>query len=153
MSLFGDTAAGQIRAVGPTHAGVLGALQRECFPAMPWTDAHACDWLALPTSHAWICADRTEPVGFVLLQAVADEAEIVLIGIIPSRQRGGLGARLLTAVSETMAAAGIHALFLEVEVTNEAALALYRQAGFADVGSRRDYYGPGRCALILRRCL
>lgn len=153
MSLSADLAAIQIQAVGPAHAGVLGALQRVCFPAARWTDAQLSDWLALPIARAWLCTHHAEPVGFALLQVAADEAEVVLIGIIPSRQRSGLGARLLSGVCEAIIAAGIDALFLEVEATNEAALALYRQASFADVGSRRDYYGRGRGALILRRCL
>ena len=40
---------------------------------------------------------------------------------------------------------------LEVARGNEAALALYRAAGFREEGVRRSYYGPGEDALILWR--
>ncbi|MDP1634529.1 MAG: GNAT family N-acetyltransferase, partial [Gallionellaceae bacterium] len=34
-------------------------------------------------------------------------------------------------------------MVLEVRASNQAAIALYRQAGFSDIGLRRDYY-PAR---------
>ena len=45
---------------------------------------------------------------------------------------------------------GAAAMFLEVATSNIGAAALYRAAGFADAGQRRNYYGTGRDALLLR---
>jgi len=39
---------------------------------------------------------------------------------------------------------------LEVEWTNLAAIALYQRLGFEQLRVRRDYYGQGRDALILK---
>jgi ribosomal-protein-alanine N-acetyltransferase len=44
-------------------------------------------------------------------------------------------------------------MFLEVSTTNTAARALYGQAGFAQVGLRRQYYADGSDALVLSRRL
>ena len=49
-------------------------------------------------------------------------------------------------------------LTLEVRVTNEAAIALYMQEGFAAVARRTGYYpaadaGPREDALVMRRAL
>ena len=45
---------------------------------------------------------------------------------------------------------GARSVMLEVEWTNLGAIALYQRLGFEQVRVRRDYYGPGRDALILR---
>ena len=39
---------------------------------------------------------------------------------------------------------------LEVDYDNEAAIALYQRLGFEQLTARRDYYGPGQDALILK---
>jgi ribosomal-protein-alanine N-acetyltransferase len=44
-------------------------------------------------------------------------------------------------------------VFLEVDERNVAARALYRRAGFYDVGRRQGYYQTGVSALVLRRDL
>jgi ribosomal-protein-alanine N-acetyltransferase len=44
-------------------------------------------------------------------------------------------------------------MFLEVAAGNVAALALYRAAGFAEVGRRVRYYADGSDALVMRRDL
>jgi ribosomal-protein-alanine N-acetyltransferase len=44
----------------------------------------------------------------------------------------------------------VQAVILEVDYANEAAIALYQRVGFEQLTARRDYYGPGRHALILK---
>jgi len=39
---------------------------------------------------------------------------------------------------------------LDVAYHNEAAIALYQQLGFEQLSARKDYYGPGQHALILK---
>ena len=41
-------------------------------------------------------------------------------------------------------------MILEVDYANEPAIALYQRLGFEQLTARRDYYGPGRHALILK---
>ena len=44
-------------------------------------------------------------------------------------------------------------VFLEVGATNVAANALYAEQGFTQSGRRRNYYGAGADALVLRRAV
>ncbi len=91
--------------------------------------------------------------GFILLRAVADEAEILTLAVRPEARRQGLGARLVRDGATMAAGRGATRLFLEVADDNAAALALYARAGFAGAGRRPGYYaradGGRHDALIL----
>ena len=93
------------------------------------------------------------PDGFILLRVVADEAEVLTLAVRPAARRRGVGARLVEEGGRLAAARGATRLFLEVAADNDAALALYRRAGFTDAGRRPGYYarpeGGRQDALIL----
>jgi len=98
-----------------------------------------------------------QPLGFVLVQAVLDEAEINTITVAPDARRMGVGRALLKAVEERLQQADVNRILLEVAVDNDAAIALYQQHGFAEVGRRKGYYarqgGDKIDALVLERLL
>jgi ribosomal-protein-alanine N-acetyltransferase len=50
-----------------------------------------------------------------------------------------------------LAGLGTRAVFLDVDKNNAPARALYRRAGFHEVGQRQGYYASGAAALVLRR--
>ena len=93
------------------------------------------------------------PEGFILIRAVADEAEILTLAVDPVARRQGLGARLVHEGAIAAAALGATRLFLEVADDNHAALALYVRAGFTEAGRRTGYYarsdGSRQDALVL----
>jgi [ribosomal protein S18]-alanine N-acetyltransferase len=92
-------------------------------------------------------------IGFILSRVAAGEAEILSIAVAP-RQRGrGLARPLLDLHLRRLAGLGARAVFLEVDEHNVPARALYRRAGFYDVGRRKSYYQSGASALVLRRDL
>ena len=84
-----------------------------------------------------------EDDGFVLIRTVADEAEVLSIAVLPAARRRGVAKALLSAATAAAREAGAQRLFLEVSAHNTAALALYRRAGFAEIGRRRAYYADG----------
>jgi ribosomal-protein-alanine N-acetyltransferase len=92
-------------------------------------------------------------IGFILSRMAGGEAEILSIAIA-QRQRGrGFARPLLHLHLRRLAGLGARAVFLEVDERNAAARALYRRAGFYDVGRRQGYYQTGASALVLRRDL
>ena len=88
--------------------------------------------------------------GFVMTRVASDEAEILSIAVAPEARRAGHGAALLMQAAEAAQAHGARTMFLEVAVGNDAARALYGAAGFREAGRRKNYYGAGADALILR---
>ena len=76
------------------------------------------------------------------------EYEIHTIAVDPVYQGHGIGRRLLAQLLERADGA----VFLEVRTDNEAAIGLYRSAGFVIIGLRRRYYrASGADAYTMRR--
>jgi len=96
-------------------------------------------------------------VGFIMSRLVADEAEILSVAVAASRQGRGLAREMLALHLRRLAGLGAHAVFLEVDEHNMAAIRLYRRAGFREISRRSNYYptvdGKPAAALVLRRDL
>lgn len=94
-------------------------------------------------------------VAYAVLMTVVDEMHLLNITVDPRCQRRGIG-RLLLAISlATAQRQQLPTMLLEVRPTNVGAIALYREAGFDEIGRRKGYYpatDQGReDALVLRR--
>lgn len=124
------------------------------FRGWPRTDFEA--YLADPqTTPAYVAVDsRRNVFGFMMLRLAHDEAELLTIAVDPSRRAKGLGHALLSAGIADLAMTPVRRLFLEVDETNAAALALYRRFGFVEIGKRKGYYphadGTQATALVMR---
>ena len=107
--------------------------------AYPWTRGNFIDAL----NQGYICrVDEAggEVRGYAILRPVVDEAELLIIGVAAAQQRKGLGRAMLLEMLDVACEKNMLRAFLEVRASNAAALALYRSAGFVEIGVRRDYY-------------
>lgn len=80
-----------------------------------------------------------ETVGFSLFRTVADESELLLLAVLPTHHRRGVGRQLLDDFLQRARNDGVGRVHLEVRDGNPA-VAMYRTAGFSPVGRRRNYY-------------
>jgi [ribosomal protein S18]-alanine N-acetyltransferase len=139
-------------AVGLSHAGGLSVMQNACFPEERWSASAIMGILATPGTFALVIPDG----GFVIARVIAGEGEILALGVIPTKRRRGHARRLVDAALAEARSRAAGSVFLEVAEDNEAARALYAEAGFVAVGRRPDYYrrpaGP-MSALILKAAL
>jgi [ribosomal protein S18]-alanine N-acetyltransferase len=83
--------------------------------------------------------DAKETIGFSLFRTVADESELLLIAVLPSLHREGVGGQLLQDFLDRARSDGVARVHLEVRDGNPA-VDMYRNAGFSPVGRRRNYY-------------
>ena len=83
--------------------------------------------------------DKEEVLGFSLVRTVADEAELLLLAVLPATHRQGIGRKLLDDFVEHAASEGAGRVHLEVRDGNPA-VSMYLAAGFSPVGRRRNYY-------------
>lgn len=125
----------------PAHARLAAALHETSF-ATPWSDDEFAKLLEQPGVAGLLWQDAA-PTGFILIRAVADEAEILTLAVAPPHRRQGIGGLLLEEASEMLRAGGTRRLFLEVAADNPAARALYTSYGFLVTGRRSAYYDRG----------
>ena len=144
--------------LSPADAQLVGRLHADSF-GRPWSAAAFSRLLADRTCFGWcaILAGEDTALGFVLARMVADESEILTLGVSPKYRRCGIGCNLLLAVLDEAVRGGVRRVVLEVGADNEAARALYIANGFLEVGRRPAYYRiageSGEDALILARAL
>lgn len=79
-------------------------------------------------------------VGYLVGSAVADEGELLQIGVTPESRRQGIAAVLLAEFRRWLSQRRVAAVFLEVRASARGAIAFYGQAGFTQIGRRKDYY-------------
>ena len=111
----------------------ISQAQIDSMLAQRYRASHLLDELATPG--IWwdkICLDGTL-LGFAssLLTSGAGEMKLDKLYIDPTRQRLGLGARLIEHVSQRALEQGCATLILAVNKQNAAAIAAYRKYGFA----------------------
>jgi len=79
-------------------------------------------------------------IGFALARIVADECELLSLGVASEYRANGAGSLLLTATMGRAALERARWFFLEVAEDNDVALRLYRAHGLTRVGYRLNYY-------------
>lgn len=104
----------------------------------PWTEKLFSDGLE---RHWCLVAESAEKiVGFAVVQFVVDEASLLNIAVEPTRQKQGIGRLLLDEILAQASAKKATTVFLEVRASNQRAIQMYQQAGFNEMGLRKNYY-------------
>ena len=158
MISWPSRAAPCIRPIGTERSAECAAIHATSF-AYPWQEADFEQLFVASGTFAdgAIEAKEEHLAGFVLSRIAAGEAEILTIAVAPEWRRRGIATSLLAPHLSGLAAARVNRLFLEVDVENTAARALYANFGFEQVGERKAYYrtagAPPAGALVMRRDL
>ncbi len=121
----------------------------------PWTPGNFAD--SLRTGYSmWVREAEGEVIGYYAMMAAAGEAHILNLTVAPMWRRHGLGRVLLEHCLARACDHHADSIFLEVRLSNTAAIALYHSNGFVDLAVRRAYYparGGREDALIMKRAL
>lgn len=104
-----------------------------------WTDGIFRDCLRVGY-HCMVQELDGRIVGYAIMSSSAGEAHLLNLCVAPPYQRRGLARQLLARILDLAHCSGADDVFLEVRPTNLAARHLYLSAGFADVGTRPNYY-------------
>jgi len=144
----------ELRTVSRADLGPLARLHAQCFAEDAWDAAALESILAMKGAEARLAEEAAQPVGLLFAVIVAEEAEILTLGVAPRARRRGIARLLLGDLFARARALGARCVVLEVAADNSAALALYESIGFRTVGLRHGYYhrenGPAIDAWLLR---
>ncbi|MGR8949584.1 MAG: ribosomal protein S18-alanine N-acetyltransferase [Gammaproteobacteria bacterium] len=105
----------------------------------PWSVGVFTDCLRVGYS-CWIISNDDKIVGYGIMSVAVQESHILNICIDPSWHRHGFARTLLRHMLKTAVEYDATIAYLEVRPSNQAAIYLYEQEGFANVGVRTDYY-------------
>ena len=107
----------------------------------PWSRAIIGGCITVPY-RIWLGtrADEKVHVCQAFLSITLDEAHILNVSVEPSLQGNGLGSQMLVHLIEDARGQGARQMFLEVRESNPAAIQMYINQGFNEVGRRRHYY-------------
>ena len=121
-----------------------------------WSRKHLENELQQPAGIQFVVRDEvTERVMAVLFgRIVADEAEILKLGVAEFARKRGMGYKLLDFAVNYSRTRGVKNCFLELRASNEAARCLYEKQGFVCAGKRKNYYKePVEDAILMRLVL
>ncbi|MBF0624202.1 MAG: ribosomal protein S18-alanine N-acetyltransferase [Magnetococcales bacterium] len=122
-----------------THLTAVADLEFQLAP-QPWTAAMLADELIAGAHARVLLAADGVVTGHVVTRALLDEWHLMILGVARGHQRRGWGRRLLADALQTARNRDGTRMLLEVRVTNQPAIALYRKQGFLELHRRRNYY-------------
>ncbi|MBI4211039.1 MAG: ribosomal protein S18-alanine N-acetyltransferase [Deltaproteobacteria bacterium] len=120
--------------------------------ALPWSRASYEDLLVQDSIQMWAAKKNGRLVGYMLSQLGGDDAELHTIAVSPDMQGQGIGRMLMQHFFADAMKRRLNSLFLQVRLSNERALALYRSFGFEVVGLRKRYYSDNHEDAFVMRC-
>lgn len=130
-----------LRPLGMEDLAALTALE-QAGQHDSWTPAQLEAALADPEARVVGVEQDERLVGHAVVVRLPFDAELQAILVAGDQRRQGLAGRLLEAVIEAAKGWDVERLLLEVRASNDAAIGLYRRAGFNEDGRRRGYYPP-----------
>lgn len=131
----------RIRPMTAADLDALAELERVTF-ARPWSYDALAEELQNPLAVFFVAEDAAagDVLGYLGMHHILDEGAIDNLAVSPVRRRRGVGSALMRRAVGYAEEHRLRRLTLEVRVSNEPALALYRRFGFELDGVRPGFY-------------
>ncbi|MEN9736706.1 MAG: hypothetical protein RL129_1417 [Actinomycetota bacterium] len=131
---------------------VFVSLDKELFPYSPWSASQYKEEFSSPTRHFVVAVDESQSiVGYAGVFAPgAAEADILTVGVVPEHRGKGIAKALMALITDWAKVQRSTAMMLEVKVDNPEAISLYESLGYSKLNIRKDYFGAGLDAQVMR---
>jgi [ribosomal protein S18]-alanine N-acetyltransferase len=127
-----------VRPLAPDDVPAVLDIERQGY-SHPWSESVFLDCFR-DNYRLWGVCRGDMLMAYAVVAYMVDEAHLLNICVHPSARGEGVGRYLLRHVLATAAHEGMSQLLLEVRVSNHAAIALYQNEGFHEIGQRPGYY-------------
>ena len=127
-----------IRRMEPQDIPAAAQIEKQLF-SQPW-NAQAFQGSLRENTQFLTAWHGTELAGYCGMYCYPGEGEITNVAVAPMYQNPGVGRRMLEHLLEQARQSGIRRIFLEVRISNENAIRLYRKLGFGNCGIRKGLY-------------
>ena len=131
---------------------VFVSLDKELFPYSPWSASQYKEEFSSPTRHFVVAVDEQQSIiGYAGVFAPgAVEADILTVGVVPEHRGKGIAKALMALITNWAKEQGTTAMMLEVKIDNLQAISLYESLGYSTLNIRKDYFGAGLDAQVMR---
>ena len=130
----------------------IAALEQVCF-SDAWTQEAFVAAFSSPFFHGVLIEEDGEIIAYACESVLFEDAEIENVAVAPAFRKRGLGRTLMENLESVALRLGAEQMFLEVRVSNEPALTLYKKFGFEPLRVRKKYYADGEDALVMKKDL
>ena len=143
----------KIRAIESGDVAAVMEIQSACPEIAQWA-ARDYTRAAEGDMAAWTAEEDGAVSGFIVARRMGSDVEILNFAVRPEQRRRGIGLALLREALAWGATFRAEKAFLEVRVSNLAAIRFYERNGFGAAGRRPRYYNaPIEDALVLAKLL
>jgi len=141
----------EIRTLDLADLDHVEQIEQRAYPT-PWSRSMFVSELAKPTSICLGAFEGDRLVGYMINSRYVDAWHVMNVAVDPERQRRGIATALIQHLFDVTSDDDRRGYTLEVRVSNDEAIRLYRKLGFEPRGIRRGYYTDNReDALIMWR--
>jgi ribosomal-protein-alanine N-acetyltransferase len=135
---------------------VLVSMERVLFADSPWSMGQFKEeFKGVPNSRYFMVAtnDKDQIVGYaaVLVVAPGVEADVLTVAVLPEYARQGIATHFMGELEKWSQEKQALAMMLEVGTDNTRAIALYEKLGYQTIATRKNYYGQGLDAFVMRK--
>lgn len=128
----------------------IADLEKQCF-SLPWSENGILESMEHKTVF-FVSLHKDLFAGYIGVTAVADEGYINNIAVAKGHRNSGVGSLLLDRAITFSREQNLKFLSLEVRASNNAAISLYKKAGFVSEGIRKGFYeNPKEDGIIMTR--
>ncbi|HYQ48545.1 MAG TPA: ribosomal protein S18-alanine N-acetyltransferase [Thermodesulfovibrionales bacterium] len=125
------------------------SIERASFTT-PWSGTLFMNEIYKPLSLPKVARAGGRIVGYICANQVLDEGHILNVTVHPEHRGQGMAQEMVRHIVGLLEERSCTAIFLEVRVSNEAALRMYERAGFRMITVRKHYYtSPEEDAVIM----
>ena len=143
----------QYREANAFDLPVFVSLDKDLFPYSPWTAGQYKEEFSSPTRHFVVAVDEEQSIiGYAGVFAPGKtEADILTVGVVPEHRGKGIAKELMALITNWAKVQGSTAMMLEVKTDNVDAIGLYESLGYLKINLRKNYFGAGLDALVMRK--
>ncbi|HUH53162.1 MAG TPA: ribosomal protein S18-alanine N-acetyltransferase [Microbacteriaceae bacterium] len=134
------------------HIAQISELEKQLFGNTAWSEETIEAEITGDHRSYWVLLDNSDMViGYAGVLLLAGDADIQTIAVSATHQGFGYGRDLLKQLLYEARKKNTKNVFLEVRADNQAAIQLYENEGFKNIGVRKGYYQPdGVDAIIMQ---
>ena len=136
--LEGFSAEEQFRLMVDADLDAVIAIEEEVYP-YPWTRGIFYDCLHI----GYLCRvleKNGKIVAYSIMSVAVAESHLLTLVVAVDEQRKGYGKKMLNEMIQQAVSDNANTMYLEVRTSNKAAIQLYYQRGFNELGVRNNYY-------------